>query len=1017
MGLFSKVANTGSSTDWRVTKKVWAKVNSGWVAATGVFGKTINGWVKMWPGNAPSVRLSDPINIRLGGYNGTIATSPQLFASTDAGTSGTFLKLWGNDGSFDGVTPITISNRRMLCSDNIDGQVERFSLTGNDTIDFATVSQATRDLAEGYYIFYQLLATNVDGSLDAYSPPIKVIKRKPALVSYTVLSESGGVLTGESGFGVGDIIEVNAQIRWGWWIRPGGYLGGTPVLRWWRNTSKSPGGTLLKEINIETGYNYVSGSYDSTYLSDTNTSNVLTIYSNYTVGSNPLSAGEYIVAQLYLENSYTSHYAAPVSYYGTTGSVPSITSLEIKGVEGYAEYVMDNQSTPRIISDGLIEIVAEVADYESGTTFNFEPRMYNADTGSSITYINYTTGASISDTAFPTDLSPTSITTSGTTATVKWQTSIPANGSTVTPSGPTFGGGQARYYFEFRVSATAPGKATKYYVGTVKNMGENIDYIFDGSQASIPVAPSTLPTLTATPVSGSSPLAVTFGVSASAYPSGLGYGSYPRSYILNFGDGNAEVVSWPTGTNNPTYSNWTHTYNGTGTYTAQLYWNPQGRLSRGTNQRSITIGNLPSTPTFLSATTNRTDGVNLEFSGSSGATSYDIFWNTAIDAPPSVNASPDFTGVSSPFLDTTISSGNTRWYWVRGRNSTGTSAWYPTTNGIQGTRTAAVTPTITNLIGSAPATATQQLVTVTVSWSSTNQASYNLTVTQTGVASFNDTGTTQTSSNTADSGSLFRVYSGASVTILLTIYSGPNQTGTSATQTITYTPPLSQTTYGPCETWYTSSSFQCIGTENRDYTTTYYKRKVYIDGVWDGSTYDYSESACTPTTVYGPWQYTDGRCGYTTPVFRWYCSVNYTSNQLPDEQYIGSQDDTGFVCNQYRIVCSYNNTGTYPFASLAPTCATTTTTTTTTTSCTCVYQDMGSYHYSPQCCPSGSPRTGSLSGTTSGSCCPNVNKTQKWNCNSFDVNNNTSANWFVCFYIGECAATSNSAGTRTTCYV
>ena len=28
---------------------------------------------------------------------------------------------------------------------------------------------------------------------------------------------------------------------------------------------------LLKEINIETGYDYVSGSYDSTYLSDTNT--------------------------------------------------------------------------------------------------------------------------------------------------------------------------------------------------------------------------------------------------------------------------------------------------------------------------------------------------------------------------------------------------------------------------------------------------------------------------------------------------------------------------------------------------------------------------------------------------------------------------------------------------------------------------------------------------------------------------------------------------------------------------
>ena len=33
MGLFSKVASTGSSTDWRVTKKVWAKVNSGWEEA------------------------------------------------------------------------------------------------------------------------------------------------------------------------------------------------------------------------------------------------------------------------------------------------------------------------------------------------------------------------------------------------------------------------------------------------------------------------------------------------------------------------------------------------------------------------------------------------------------------------------------------------------------------------------------------------------------------------------------------------------------------------------------------------------------------------------------------------------------------------------------------------------------------------------------------------------------------------------------------------------------------------
>lgn len=196
MGINVKVSSSGSSTDWRTIKKIWAKNNSGWQSINALYSKVLNGWTKMWPGNAPSVRLTDPINIRLGGYNGTVASSPQLFCSTDAGTTGTFLKLWGNDGSFDGVTPITLSNRRMLCSDNIDGQVARFSLTGNDTIDFSTLSQANRDLAEGYYVFYQMLASNVDGSLDAYSPPIKVIKRKPALVSYTVLSETGGVLQG-----------------------------------------------------------------------------------------------------------------------------------------------------------------------------------------------------------------------------------------------------------------------------------------------------------------------------------------------------------------------------------------------------------------------------------------------------------------------------------------------------------------------------------------------------------------------------------------------------------------------------------------------------------------------------------------------------------------------------------------------------------------------------------------------------------------------------------------------------
>jgi hypothetical protein len=717
MGINVKVSSSGSSTDWRTIKKIWAKNNSGWQSINALYSKVVNGWTKMWPGNAPSVRLTDPINIRLGGYNGTVASSPQLFCSTDAGTTGTFLKLWGNDGSFDGVTPITLSNRRMLCSDNIDGQVARFSLTGNDTIDFSTLSQANRDLAEGYYIFYQMLATNVDGSLDAYSPPIKVIKRKPALVSYTVLSESGGVLQGQSGFSSFDVIELNAQIRWGWWIKPGGYLGGTPVLRWWKNTSKSPGGIKLKEIDIETGYDYVSGSYDSSYLYDTNTSNVLTIYSNYSVSTTPLQSGQYIVAELYLENSYTANYGAPVSYWGSTGAAPSITSVSLRTYDGQIDTVMDNQSDPRIVSQAYFEIVADVADYTSGTTFNFEPRIYKADTG---IYLNYDSGATISG-GFPTDVSPYSVSQSGTSATVIWRTYINSNFLT---GSPTYGGGQAKYWFEFRLSATKSGGSASYYTGLVSSnhAGNTIypTYMNGSSGGSIYIHSHTQGVLSANNYSpGAAPKTVRFSVTGDSYPSG--YASYPRSYGIDFGDGNVENIAWPTGTNNPSYTTWDHTYTSNGTFTARLITVPQGFTSIGTRQRTIILNAGAASPTFLTATTNRNDGVNLTFGGSADATGYDIFWNTSQTANPSDAANPDFTNVSSPFLDTTITASATRWYWVRARNASGTSPWYPVANGVTGTRSAAPVKLATPTGVNATDTRTDG---VNVTWDAVSGAAY-----------------------------------------------------------------------------------------------------------------------------------------------------------------------------------------------------------------------------------------------------------------------------------------------------
>ena len=145
------------------------------------------------------------------------------------------------------------------------------------------------------------------------------------------------------------------------------------------------------------------------------------------------------------------------------------------------------------------------------------------------------------------------------------------------------------------------------------------------------------------------------------------------------------------------------------------------------------------------------------------------------------------TGTSTSASITGLTPGGTSYtVLVRANNYFFTGVNYGSTS----FNTLAGAPTITSLTASAPTTSSQQFVLVTVSWTSTNQASYNLNVFQTGVANYTDTGTTQTSSSQSDAGSNFLVISGASVSITLTVYNGPGQTGDSATSTISYTPPI-----------------------------------------------------------------------------------------------------------------------------------------------------------------------------------------------------------------------------------
>jgi hypothetical protein len=156
--------------------------------------------------------------------------------------------------------------------------------------------------------------------------------------------------------------------------------------------------------------------------------------------------------------------------------------------------------------------------------------------------------------------------------------------------------------------------------------------------------------------------------------------------------------------------------------------------------------------------------------------------------------------------------------------------------------------------------------------------------------------------------------------------------------------------------------------------------------------------------------------------FTYYTSVGATAGNNNTVQAQDPAPGTNVGSCNYSYNSSltlYNYTAPTTTTTAAPTTTTTAAPTTTTAApaCVCNYTDMGSYHYSPQCCSSGAQRTGSLGGTTSGSCCPNVNKTQKFECKSYDVTNSASNNYYTCYSVGQCAANFNSDGSRTVCYV
>ena len=113
------------------------------------------------------------------------------------------------------------------------------------------------------------------------------------------------------------------------------------------------------------------------------------------------------------------------------------------------------------------------------------------------------------------------------------------------------------------------------------------------------------------------------------------------------------------------------------------------------------------TPTGISASTNRTDGILISWNNVSNAATYGVWWG----GTPGYDSAPDFGGpnnnggktiVGSPFLDDVVSAGTTRDYYVQAFPASGSTSFLKSdwSSGASGTRLTApvklATPTGVN---------------------------------------------------------------------------------------------------------------------------------------------------------------------------------------------------------------------------------------------------------------------------------------------------------------------------------
>jgi hypothetical protein len=187
---------------------------------------------------------------------------------------------------------------------------------------------------------------------------------------------------------------------------------------------------------------------------------------------------------------------------------------------------------------------------------------------------------------------------------------------------------------------------------------------------------------------------------------------------------------------------------------------------------------------------------------------------------------------------------------------------------------------------------------------------------------------------------------------------------------------------------------------------------------WRYRLYQYAD--CTQDNLIEYGSYPTSRACTPTCTAGWQAGSDYTYNNIT---WSGTCSETGIeagtAANRTRTWVNANCT-TETRTEYGPFYYSRACTYTPPAACVCNYTTTPteSYHFAPECCPGGSARAGSLSGTTVNNCCPNVSKTLtgKYACKSYDVTNSASSNYSTCFTEGDCDARYNSDGSRAACY-